>query len=345
MIRNSRHSGKAFPDEARERGKVVRVTGAIVDVAKAPKFCKGQRRVDRPEFVGAFRDKAIDKDLPVPWPRRADVLDMEPDVRGAIAKQLVIPLRSVVELVGSFDVIEEKGSGPLWGRRNQVIEIDGFKPEIGAQPHDVALVADDVIELVLPVQTGNGRITLALLRPRFDRNANVAVRTEVEAHEGVANELWSPEVGEKIDSAQIRKLHNLGFPSGAEIGFAKVVEVSEVVDHDVVTVPFSMANKRCSRSVTRADAWIAVSNQRFRGLNCAKSRPNFYDAERLLLFGFATCSIGYARVSTDVAARRLFRLAADPPVAIRINYVCDGFLRHPVVPRRQWVLGFPGGGS
>src|SRR5271166_707278 len=163
---------------------------------------------------------------------------MEPDVRGAIANQLVIPLRSLVELVGSFDVIEEKGSGPLWGRRNQVIEIDGFKPEIGAQPHDVALVADDVIELVLPVQTGNGRITLALLRPRFDRNANVAVRTEVEAHEGVANELWSPEVGEKIDSAQIRKLHSLSFPS--RIGFAKVVEVSEVVDHDVVTVIFDV---------------------------------------------------------------------------------------------------------
>src|SRR5271165_5503946 len=240
VIRNSRHSGKAFPDEARERGKVVRVTGAIVDVAKAPKFCKGQRRVDRPEFVGAFRDKAIDKDLPVPWPRRADVLDMEPDVRGAIAKQLVIPLRSVVELVGSFDVIEEKGSGPLRGRWNQVIEIDSLKPEIGAQPHDVALVADDVIELVLPVQTGDGRITLALLRPRLDRNTDVAIRTEVEAHEGVANELWSPEIGEKIDGAQIRKLHSLDFPSRAEIGFAEIVEVSEVVDHDVVTVNFDV---------------------------------------------------------------------------------------------------------
>ena len=55
--------------------------------------------------------------------RRADVLDMEPDVRGAIAKQLVIPLRSLVELVGTFDVIEEKGSGSFRGRRNQVIEI------------------------------------------------------------------------------------------------------------------------------------------------------------------------------------------------------------------------------
>src|SRR5262245_34006631 len=29
----------------------------------------------------------------------------------------------------------------------------------------------------------------------------------------------------------------------------------------------------------------------FRGLNCAKSRPNFYDAETLLLFGFATCAL------------------------------------------------------
>ena len=31
--------------------------------------------------------------------------------------------------------------------------------------------------------------------------------------------------------------------------------------------------------------------------------------------------IGYARVSTDVVARRLFQVAADPVVAIRINVV------------------------
>src|SRR5271165_121200 len=29
----------------------------------------------------------------------------------------------------------------------------------------------------------------------------------------------------------------------------------------------------------------------FCGLNCAKSRSNFYDAETLLLFGFATCAL------------------------------------------------------
>ena len=91
-----RYPRNAFPDQARERGIVVRVASAIVKVAKAPEFCKGQRRVDRPEFVGAFRDKAIYKDLPVPGPRRADVLNMEPDVRGAIAKKLVIPLRPPV---------------------------------------------------------------------------------------------------------------------------------------------------------------------------------------------------------------------------------------------------------
>jgi hypothetical protein len=86
VIRNSRYPRKAFPDEARERGIVVRVASAIVDVAEAPEFCKGQRPVDRPEFVEAFRDKAIYKELPVPGMRRADVLDMDPDVRGAIAK-------------------------------------------------------------------------------------------------------------------------------------------------------------------------------------------------------------------------------------------------------------------
>jgi hypothetical protein len=123
VIRNSRYPRKAFPDEARERGIVVRVASAIVDIAKAPEFWKWQRRVDFPEFVGVFGNEAIDKDLPVPRSRIADVLDMKPNVGGAIAKQLVIPLRSPVEFVGAFDVIEEEGSGSFRGRRNQVIEM------------------------------------------------------------------------------------------------------------------------------------------------------------------------------------------------------------------------------
>src|SRR6266478_9471277 len=131
-----------------------------------------------------FVDSAVDKELPVPGVRRADVLDVEPDVRSTIARELVIPLRSLVELVGAFYVIEEKGSGPFRGRRNQVVEIDVFKPVIGAEPHDVALIADDIVELELAVQAGDCRISLALRHPRLDRNADVALRTEVEAHEG-----------------------------------------------------------------------------------------------------------------------------------------------------------------
>src|SRR5260370_40997978 len=134
-----------------------------------------------------FVDSAIHKELQVPGVRRADVFDVEPDVRSAIASELVIPLRSLVELVGAFDVIEEKGSGPFRGRRNQTIEINVFKPVIGTQPHDVALVADDIVELELPAQAGDCRISLALRHPRLDRNANVAVRAEIEAHEGVAD--------------------------------------------------------------------------------------------------------------------------------------------------------------
>ena len=59
VIRNSRYPRKAFPDKVREGGIVVRVASAIIDVAKLPEFCEGQRRVNRPELVGAFRDKAV----------------------------------------------------------------------------------------------------------------------------------------------------------------------------------------------------------------------------------------------------------------------------------------------
>ena len=46
-----------------------------------------------------FGDRAIHKELLVPGVRRGDVLDVEPDVRSAVAQELVIPLRSLVGLV------------------------------------------------------------------------------------------------------------------------------------------------------------------------------------------------------------------------------------------------------
>jgi hypothetical protein len=47
-----------------------------------------------------FVDRSIHKDLPIPGARGADVLDVDADDRGAIARQLVIPLCSLVGLVG-----------------------------------------------------------------------------------------------------------------------------------------------------------------------------------------------------------------------------------------------------
>ena len=75
--------------------------------------------VDFPELVGVFGNEAINKDLPVPRSRIADMLDMKPDIRGAIAKQLVIPLRPRVELVSGLYIVEEKCSGSFRGRRQQ----------------------------------------------------------------------------------------------------------------------------------------------------------------------------------------------------------------------------------
>jgi hypothetical protein len=63
----------------------------------------------------------------------------------------------------------------------------------------------------------------------------------------------------------------------------------------------------------------------FWGLNCAKSRPNFYDAERLLPFGFATCALAPLASRPMIAARQLFGLTADPAVTILINLIQPGY--------------------
>src|SRR5580692_7515491 len=95
----SPYSGQSIPDSAGEIRVAVDGASPVIDVAYLLEFRKGQRRIDRPEFVDVFINGAIHQELPIPGMCGADVLGMEPDVRSAVAHQLIIPLRVLVELV------------------------------------------------------------------------------------------------------------------------------------------------------------------------------------------------------------------------------------------------------
>jgi hypothetical protein len=66
-------------------------------------------------------------------------------------------------------------------------------------------------------------------------------------------------------------------------------------------------------------------SQRFLSLNCANSRLNFYDAQRLLLFGFATCALATLGSRPMIAGKTTIRPGGgNPALAIRINLVQPG---------------------
>jgi hypothetical protein len=64
------------------------------------------------------------------------------------------------------------------------------------------------------------------------------VNLRAEALEDVQVRGAIAEVGKEIDGTQVRKLHDLGFASRAEVSFAEVVEIAEAVDHGAVTGNF-----------------------------------------------------------------------------------------------------------
>jgi hypothetical protein len=73
--RFSRHPRQSIPDAARESRIAVGGASAMLDVAQALEFCEGQCRVNRPEFVCMFVDRAIHKQLPVPAATRILIVD------------------------------------------------------------------------------------------------------------------------------------------------------------------------------------------------------------------------------------------------------------------------------
>ena len=141
----------------------------------------------------------------------------------------------VGETVDLVEIVEEQRAG----RRRaavQAVEVDLLAAVVRAQPDQVALVGDDVVELVLPEEAAQRGVRLALLLARLDRDREVLPVRELPAHDRVRDQGRPPEREEQVDPVDLRQVEGALLPARREVGLGAVVEVAHVADRDEIAV-------------------------------------------------------------------------------------------------------------
>lgn len=100
---------------------------------------------------------------------------------------------------------------------------------VRAQVHEITFVAEDVLELVLPIERADRRERLADLLPDLDRDREVALVSEAKAHERVGGTVVPLEgLDDEIRSLERSKVVVGVVPTGRPLGRARVAKVADV---------------------------------------------------------------------------------------------------------------------
>ena len=117
----------------------------------------------------------------------------------------------VLEKVDLAEVVEEEAPGVL-GRNPGAVEIGVFGrvlAKVGAQTDQVALVADDVDQLVLAEEAPDGVVALADLLARLDRDRDEIAVGEPEAQHDVSDRVAHPVDGDQVDLVELAQIEGL----------------------------------------------------------------------------------------------------------------------------------------
>jgi hypothetical protein len=142
--------------------------------------------------------------------------------------------------------VVEENPPQILARPVRAVDVDVFPrlPVVRAHPDQVALVADDVDELVLLEETRDGGIRLAAFLPRLDRDRDVPVAHEAEAHHDVRDRVAHPVARDEVGGAEVRQVERGIVPTRGEVGLGAVVEVPDVVERDALTVDIGPGEAR-----------------------------------------------------------------------------------------------------
>ena len=89
---------------------------------------------------------------PVEIAAGSNILRVAADSGRAVLRQCVVPLGMIGELIHLVQVVDQQ-CARLRGRGADAIQVDLLSAVVGAQPDQVALIGDYIVELVLAEET------------------------------------------------------------------------------------------------------------------------------------------------------------------------------------------------
>src|SRR5262245_39844626 len=151
-------------------GEILRVPGGLrglVDVRTPAQFFKRQALI---QDAGA-----IEIAIAPAGQDMADIKSADPagevciahDIDRAVVAEQMVKLGSIRKLVDSFQVDQEQPARKL-GRYTDAVKKDILFTVIGANPHQIALIPDNIDQLKLPEERGDGLETFPDFPPGFD---------------------------------------------------------------------------------------------------------------------------------------------------------------------------------
>src|SRR5690242_5470782 len=141
-----------------------------------------------------------------------------------------------MQLIHAAQIVDKDRPGGL-GRCGRPIDID-FLPlaVVRPQPDEIALVADDVDELILPKETPQGRIVLPHFLAGLDRDSQMILVAELETDDRMGDP-WRSSIGdEQIGTTYVLKVIDPRLPMRGVVLFRSIVEVADIMDRDLDTI-------------------------------------------------------------------------------------------------------------
>src|SRR5213080_1700315 len=157
------------------------------------------------------------------------------DARSAVGDDGVIPARFVPQSVERMDVFKETFARVRW-RNGRAVKIDILLAIVCAHADHVALISHDVDEFKLPVEPADGRVGLAKLLARLDREAERRRVSELEADDGMRDPGRAPVIDREIDAGDLRDAHGARLPMRGVVGLGPVIAVAYVVQRYFVAL-------------------------------------------------------------------------------------------------------------